>query len=162
MSGTKRSKAVEMWWKICVALAGHLRLQLIESPHSTLREIAAKLSVSHETIRTILTNHLGKKHVAARLISKYLNFLQKLNGMRVAEDVLERINSDLTVMKRIVTSDETWVYEFGMQTSHSEWCLPSEPKPKKLHQSGQRVSHVDFSLDYRGALEIRVLRSNDK
>ena len=28
MSGTVHSKAVEMWWKICLALVGHHRLQL--------------------------------------------------------------------------------------------------------------------------------------
>jgi hypothetical protein len=30
-----------------------------ENRHSTLRGIAAEISVSHESIRTILTNHLG-------------------------------------------------------------------------------------------------------
>lgn len=94
-----------------------------ENPHSTLREIATELSVSHESIRTILTNNLGMKHVAARLVPKDLNFFQKLNRMRVAEDMLERVNSDPTFMKRFVTGDETWVYEFDMQTSQqaSEW-----------------------------------------
>jgi hypothetical protein len=76
-----------------------------------LREIAAEDSVSHESIRTILTNHLGIKQFAGRLVPKDLNFLQKLNRMRVAEDMLERFNSDPTFMKRIVTGDETRVHE---------------------------------------------------
>jgi DNA-directed RNA polymerase sigma subunit (sigma70/sigma32) len=41
-----------------------------ENPHSTLKDIAAELSVTHESIRTILTNHLGIKHVVARLVQK--------------------------------------------------------------------------------------------
>jgi hypothetical protein len=57
------------------------------------------------------------KHVVARLVLKDLMFFLKLNRMRVAEDVLERVNSDPTFMKRIVTDDETWVYEFDMQSS---------------------------------------------
>ncbi|KAJ0179522.1 hypothetical protein K1T71_005234 [Dendrolimus kikuchii] len=70
------------------------------------------------------------KHVAARLVPKQLNFLQKLNRIRVAEDMLERVNSDPTFMKSIVTGDETWVYKFDMQTSQqvSEWHLPTERK----------------------------------
>ena len=36
----------------------------------SLREIAAELSVSHESIRTIFNDCLGKKRVAARLVSK--------------------------------------------------------------------------------------------
>jgi hypothetical protein len=36
-------------------------------------------------------------------------------------------------MKRIVTGDVTWVYEFDIQTSQqaSELRLATEPKPKK-------------------------------
>jgi hypothetical protein len=60
-----------------------------ENPHSALREIAAKLSVSNESIRTIFTNHLGTKHIAVRPVPIDLNFLQKLNRMRVANEMLE-------------------------------------------------------------------------
>ncbi|XP_060806375.1 uncharacterized protein LOC132903073 [Amyelois transitella] len=131
-----------------------------ENPHSTLREIATELSVSHESIRTILTNNLGMKHVAARLVPKDLNFFQKLNRMRVAEDMLERVNSDPTFMKRIVTGDETWVYEFDMQSSQqaSEWRLPTEPKPKKPRQSRSKVKvMLTVFFDYRGVVHSEFL-----
>ena len=36
-----------------------------EDRHLSLREIAAELSVSHESTRTILNDCLGMKHVAA-------------------------------------------------------------------------------------------------
>jgi len=90
---------------------------VIENRHFSLREIAAELTVSHESIRTILRDCLGMERVAARLVPKDLNFLQKLNRVKVAEDMLERVNSDPTFIKRIITGDETWVYEFDMQTS---------------------------------------------
>ena len=41
-----------------------------ENRHLSLREIAAELSVSHESIRSILNDCLGMKHVAARLVPK--------------------------------------------------------------------------------------------
>ena len=44
-----------------------------ENRHSSLREIAAELSVAHESIRTILNDCLGMKHVAVRLVPKDLN-----------------------------------------------------------------------------------------
>jgi hypothetical protein len=56
-----------------------------ENPYSTMGVLATELSVSHESICTILTNQLGMKHVATRLVPKDLNFLQKLNRIRVAE-----------------------------------------------------------------------------
>ena len=41
-----------------------------ENRHLSLREIAAELSVSHESIRTILNDCLDMKRVAARLVPK--------------------------------------------------------------------------------------------
>ena len=41
-----------------------------ETRYLSLREIAAELSVSHESIRNILNNCLGIKRVAARLVPK--------------------------------------------------------------------------------------------
>ena len=89
--------------------------------------------MSHESIRTILNDCLGMEHVVARLVLKDLNFLQKTNRVKVAENMLERVNSDPTFIKRIVYGDEIVVYEFDMQTSQqaSEWRLPTEPNPKK-------------------------------
>ena len=43
---------------------------MTENRHLSLREIAAELSVSHESIRTILNDWLGMKRVAARLVPK--------------------------------------------------------------------------------------------
>jgi hypothetical protein len=54
-----------------------------ENSNSTLREVV-ELSVSHESIRTILANHLGMKHVAARLVRRP-EFSPTINRMRVAE-----------------------------------------------------------------------------
>ena len=43
-----------------------------ENRHLRLREIAAELPVSHESIRTILNDCLYKKRVAARPVSEAL------------------------------------------------------------------------------------------
>ena len=53
-----------------------------ENRYLSLKEIAAELSVPHESIRTILNDCLGMKRVATRLVPKDLNFLQKLNRVK--------------------------------------------------------------------------------
>ena len=53
-----------------------------ENRHLSLTEVAAVLPVSHESIRTILNDFLGMKRVAARLVSKDLKFLQKVNRVK--------------------------------------------------------------------------------
>ncbi|XP_050317891.1 protein GVQW3-like [Bactrocera neohumeralis] len=75
-----------------------------------LREIAQIMDLSHETARHILVDVLGMRKVATRLVSKDLNFLQKVNRNKVAEDMLERVNSDPTFIECIITGDETWVW----------------------------------------------------
>ena len=61
---------------------GKVKEMVTENRHLSLKKIAAELSVSHESIRTILNDFLGMKRIAARLVPKDLNFLQKLNRLK--------------------------------------------------------------------------------
>jgi hypothetical protein len=79
--------------------------------------------------------------------------------------MLERVNPDPTFIKRIVTGDETWVYEFDMQTSQqaSEWRLPAEPKPKKPRQSRSIVKvMLTVFFEYRGVVHSEFLPQGQK
>ena len=52
-------------------------------------------------------------------------------------------------MKRIVTGDETWVYEFDMQISQPAY-QPTEPTPKKPRRSLSKLKDMlTVFLDYR-------------
>ena len=66
----------------------------------------------------IIVEKLGMRRVAARLVPIQLNF-----RVQIAMDMLDRANSDPNFMGSIITVDETWVYEYDMQTSQqsSEW-----------------------------------------
>ncbi|KAJ8944155.1 hypothetical protein NQ318_013395 [Aromia moschata] len=47
-------------------------------------------------------------------------------------------------MKRTITRDEKWVYEYDMQTSRqsSEWRYDDELKPKKPRQSRSKMKVI--------------------
>lgn len=133
---------------------------VIQNRHSGLREIAHDLAISHESVRNILVNHLGMRRVSARLVPKELNFLQKMHRKQVAEDMLERSNLDSTFMQRIITGDETWVYEYDTQTSQqsSEWRWNTEPKPKKPRQSRSKIKiMLTVFFDCRGVVHSEFL-----
>ena len=49
---------------------GKVKEMVTENRHLSLKKIAAELSVSHESIRTILNDCLSMKRVAARLVPK--------------------------------------------------------------------------------------------
>ena len=66
---------------------------------------------------------LGMKRVAARLVPKDLNFLQKERRVEVAKEMFSNVADDPTFIKRIITGDETSVYEYDVETAQqsSEW-----------------------------------------
>ena len=100
------------------------------------------------------------RRVAARLVPKELNFLQKEHRKQVAEDMLEQANSDPTFMKHIITGGETWVYEFAMQTIQqaSEWHFDNELKPKKPRQTHSKIKvMLTVFFDYRGIVHLEFL-----
>ncbi|CAK9827582.1 Mariner Mos1 transposase [Anthophora retusa] len=89
-----------------------------------------------------------------------MNFLQKEHRKAVAEDMILRVSSDFTFMKRIITGDETWVYEYDMQTSQqsSEYRLENEPNPKKPRQSRSKIKvMLTVFFDYRGVVHSEFL-----
>nr|APL98288.1 putative DD34D transposase [Bactrocera tryoni] len=114
---------------------------VLENRQASVREMARELDISRESVRMILVDILGMKRVLARLVPIKLNFFQKEYRKQVSLDMLDRANSDPTFMESIITADETWVYEFDMQTSQqsSEWREKNEPKPKKPRQSRSKI-----------------------
>ena len=60
---------------------------------------------------------LGMKRVADRLVPKDLNLLQKERRVEVAKETLANVADDPTFIKRIITGDETWVYEYDVETT---------------------------------------------
>ena len=51
--------------------------EIVLNRHSSLREIAHGLNISHESVRSILVDILDMRRTAPRLVSKELNFLLK-------------------------------------------------------------------------------------
>jgi len=128
---------------------------LLENRRLSLRELGAEVNISFKSVHNIMTDILGMKHVAARLVPKELSFVQKDHRMKVAADMISRASTDQTFMKRIITGDETWVYEYDMQTSQqsSEWRFENEPKPKKPRQSRSKIKvMLTVFFDYHGVV----------
>lgn len=63
--------------------------------------------IMNQFVCSVLYDRLGLKHVITRLHPKDLNLLQKLNRIKVAGDILERVNFDSTFIKWIITGDDT-------------------------------------------------------
>ena len=103
---------------------------LINNRKLTIRELAEDLNIAYGSIQDIVVNGLGLRRVAAKLVLKELNFMQKRDRVVIAKDMISKAESDPTFIKRIITGDETWVYEYDTQSRHqaNEWKASNESR----------------------------------
>jgi hypothetical protein len=68
---------------------------------------------------------LGMHQVSAKFVPRLLT-----------DDLLKRANGDENLLKNVINGDETWVYNYDVETKHqsSHWISPASPHPKKAQQ----------------------------
>ena len=86
---------------------GPVKKIVLENRRVGITEVAEALIISYGSTQRIVVHVLGMKHVAARLVPKDRNFLQKERGIKVAEEMLANVADDSTFIKRIITGDKT-------------------------------------------------------
>ena len=114
---------------------------LLDNLRVDIKEAAEPFNISYGSTQHIVVHVLGMKQVAAKLVPKDLNFLQKERRVEVAKEMLANVADDPTFIKRIITGDQTWVYENDVKTAQqsSEQRAKNEPKPKKPYQSRSKI-----------------------
>lgn len=118
---------------------------IAEDPRQTCDNIAYTLGISHASVHKILTEHLGKRKVAAKFVPHDLTNDQKLNRVHVATSLLLRFfHEGMDFLHRIVAVDETWVhcYEPEMKRQSAEWRGPEEGRPIKFLQSASTLKQM--------------------
>ncbi|CAK9818881.1 Protein GVQW3 [Anthophora quadrimaculata] len=65
-----------------------IKNMVMDNRRLSVREVAHEVEMSHMSVHNILSEVLGMRRVAARLVSKELNFLQKEHRKAVAEDMI--------------------------------------------------------------------------
>jgi len=88
---------------------------VLKNRRITIREIADDLNISFGSCQSILTDVLGMTRVSAKFVPKLLNFDQKQRRMNIAQDMLNDVNDDPDLLKRVITGDETWVYGYDVE-----------------------------------------------
>jgi len=78
---------------------------------------------------------------------------QKENRVEISQEMLANANGNENFLKNIITGDETWVYEYDIETKmqSSQWMGKGSPRPKKgqMSQSKIKVLVVVF-FDWKG------------
>ena len=94
-----------------------VRLAIGEDRRLTVRELESNLGILKTCVSRILTENLRMTRVCAKFIPKFLTEEQKKLHFVVAQDNLEMVADDENVLKKIITSDESWVYGYDPGTT---------------------------------------------
>ncbi|UYV77610.1 hypothetical protein LAZ67_15001704 [Cordylochernes scorpioides] len=131
-----------------------------ENPRTTLLELEQDTGISKTTIGRIVTKDLKLKKTPAKFIPRFLTNEQKLCRLATCENMLEMTRTDPEWKDKIITGDETWVYDYDPETKRqsAEWRGQGEPRPKKsrILKSRNKVLLVAF-LDNKGIVHREYL-----
>jgi len=82
----------------------------------TARMVASELNLNHTTIHQILTQELAMRKLCAKIVPKNLTIEQKDIRKDARLHLLERIQSDRNFLKKVITGEKTWIFEYDPET----------------------------------------------
>ncbi|UYV79440.1 hypothetical protein LAZ67_17002625, partial [Cordylochernes scorpioides] len=131
-----------------------------ENPRTTLLELEQDTGISKTTIGRIVIKDLKLKKTPTKFIPRFPTNEQKLCRLATCENMLEMTRTDPEWKDKIITGDETWVYDYDPETKrqYAEWRGQGEPRPKKsrILKSRNKVLLVAF-LDNKGIVHHEYL-----
>jgi hypothetical protein len=89
---------------------------VLDNHRITIRELSDKLRLSYGSLNSILTEDLGTKCISVKFIPQLLAAKQNESHLAVARDLLLYANQDTNFMKTIITSYESWYYQYNPGT----------------------------------------------
>ena len=99
----------------------------------TVRMIADELEINRDSVWKIITEDLGMRKICAKMMPKLLDYDQKERRVEVCQDILEHLQTEPDLLQRVITGDESWIFEYDPETKRQslQWKCPSSPRPKK-------------------------------
>ena len=88
---------------------------ILNNRRITIREVADDVSTSFGSCQVIFTEVLGMKCATVNIVRKFLNFEYKQRRMDTAQEMLTTFNDDPDLLKKIITSDQSWVYSYDIE-----------------------------------------------
>jgi len=107
----------------------------------TVRMIADEVKVNREAVRRILTEELGMGKICAKMVPRNLTEQQRHARVSVCAELLEQVEADAELMERVITGDESWVFQYVPENKRQslEWRSKGSPRSKKVRMSESKV-----------------------
>jgi len=80
----------------------------------------------------------------AKFVPRLLNSDERDHRVQACAELQKAVRHDLNFLSRVITGDESWLYNYGTQTKQqsSEWKTPSSPWPKKARQVHSNINSM--------------------
>ena len=108
----------------------------------------------------IITQNLGMRKICAKMVLRLLKEGQKERRVQVCQDILEQLETEPNLLKRVVTGDESWIFEYDPLTKRQslEWKSALSPRPKKarVFKSKTKAMLIAF-FDVHGIVHAEFL-----
>lgn len=130
-----------------------VRAVLAKDRRLTVRMIGEEINLSKTVVHRIITEKLNMRKICAKLVPQVLTDDQKENRVFICQELLDRLTTEPTFLNRVITGDETWIFEYDPESKRqsSEWHTLTSPRPKKARKSKSKVkSMLIIFFDRRG------------
>jgi len=119
---------LEMIAKVCEVI--------LEDRRQTIHKVCSRVGLSYGSCQCILADELNMRRIAAKFVPCLLNNDQRDHRVQVCTELQEAVRHDPNFLSRVITGDETWLYDYDPETKQqsSQWKMPSSPRPKKVRQ----------------------------
>ena len=144
--GRPRSARVE-------AKIAELRQSILDDRRLTIQQLAQKVSVSATSVQKMVKKDLKVKKLAPKFVMTALTAQQRKSRMDVSRRNAQKIDSDRTILDRLIAVDESWIYTYDPRTKQAdmEWTFDGEPCPRKaLRSRSQRKIMLILYFDSKG------------
>ena len=98
--------------------------------------IAEELSINKDTVWSIITENLKMRKDGPQAVVRGPE-----TAVTVCQDIIERLEDDPDLLVRVITADESWIFEYDPETKRQsrQWKSPASPRPKKVRMSKSKV-----------------------
>ncbi len=136
-----------------------VRDEVQQDCRKSIQKISEAVGTSWTSTQRILKD-LNMSLRAAKFIPKILNEQQKRTRVTISQQNLDRICQDATILDRIITTDESWVFQFDPNTKQAnmQWLWKGQTRhTKALKSRSQQKCMLCLFFDVRGVVFMEFL-----
>ncbi len=127
----------------------------------TFAAIMTQTGLTQTTVHRIIRKDLHLRLRCAKLLPAFLTPRHIIERFNHCTQMLQAVRARPSYLKKIVTMDEAWCYQYDPETKRqaSQWLAPREPCPSHSRRSIsiKKIMLVAF-FDYRGMVHFEFVR----